>query len=322
MAARGICLLITETFEPTADFLLAEMRARQLPCVRWNLDHFPARSELTYRAGDAGVSGEIVTDGRRVPLDQIGSIWCRGFRPLDLPQGLSDDEHEFLRIESQRALDALLTINDVLWINHPLNHTRANSKPAQLFLAQSIGLAIPDSLMTNDAAAVVEFIAASEQSVIYKPHSQTVNLVREQAIYTGVISERELANIDLIQSSPGIFQKLVPKAFEVRATVVGRKIFAGRIDSQAHEESRIDWRRRPFDINEEPISLPDDVCEKIFTMMNRFQITYGAFDFIVTPDGQYVFLEVNPAGQYLWIEAATKMPITAAIADLLAGPLA
>ncbi len=99
-----VCLLITEQFEPTADFLLAELRRRDVPCIRWNLDRFPLGSSLTYRIADGHFAAEIFTDGRKVNLDRIGSIWCRGFRPLGLPNGMSDDDSTFVRDEAQRAL--------------------------------------------------------------------------------------------------------------------------------------------------------------------------------------------------------------------------
>ncbi|MEP7031215.1 MAG: MvdC/MvdD family ATP grasp protein [Pseudolabrys sp.] len=311
------CLLITERFEPTADFLLAELRRRNIPCLRWNLDQFPQSAALTYRASNDRFEGEMAIDGRRLDLASIGSIWCRGFRPSGFPAGLHEEDLKFVGDESQRAMDALLTIADVLWMNHPQCHTRANSKAAQLNKARLVGLDIPPTVITNDPQHVRDFIAQSPGAVVYKAHSQTLNLEPGKALYTGLVSEKEIKNLDLIQTSPGIFQKYVDKAFEVRATVVGSRVFAAKIDSQAKQESQVDWRRLPFDINE-PIDLPTDVQAKMQALMRIFGLNFGAFDFIVTPDGRYVFLEVNPAGQYMWVEAETKLPITAALVDVLA----
>jgi glutathione synthase/RimK-type ligase-like ATP-grasp enzyme len=106
---------------------------------------------------------------------------------------------------------------------------------------------------------------------------------------------------------------------EIRATVVGSRIFSGKINSQVNPETKIDWRHKPFDIEEEPIELPPELEAKIHALMRAFGLIYGALDLIVTPEGRHVFLEVNPAGQYLWVEAKTKLPITAALADVLAG---
>jgi glutathione synthase/RimK-type ligase-like ATP-grasp enzyme len=174
-------------------------------------------------------------------------------------------------------------------------------------------------VITNDPQEVRSFLARADGPVVYKAHSQTLNLEPGKALYTGIVSEQSLRQLDLIQTSPGIFQKYVPKAYEVRATVVGDRIFAVRIDSQANPETAIDWRRRPFDVDK-PIELPADIQAKTHALMRAFGLNYGAFDFIVTPDGRHVFLEVNPAGQYLWVEAETKLPITTALVDLLGRP--
>lgn len=311
------CLIITERFEPTADCVLAELRRRGIACLRWNLDSYPSESRISYRT-DPSFSGELACDGRSVDLAAIGGVWCRGFRPSGFPTSLDEEDLRFVKDEAQRALDALMTVLAVPWVNHPHNHARANSKAAQLMVAHELGFDVPHTLISNDSAQVRSFIEASATDTVYKAHSQSLNLEPGKALYTGVVTAKEIENLDLIRISPGVFQEYVPKSFELRVTVVGRKIFCGRIESQAGDETRVDWRRRPFDIEKEPFALPPDVEDKIHAFMRRFGLLYGALDFIVTPDGRFVFLEVNPAGQYLWVETVTKMPITAALAELLA----
>ena len=314
------CLLIAEQYEPTADFLLAELRRRGVPCVRWNLDQFPLGSSLTYRVRDGHLGGEIVSDGRRVDLGSVASVWCRGFRPSGFPNGMTGADRTFAELEAQRALDALLTTLKVTWINHPYSLARANSKPAQLSVALQVGLDIPPTVVTNDPAEVRGFVGQLTGDAVYKAHSQNIDLENGKALFTGLLTPKEMDKLDLIRVSPGIFQEFVAKAYEVRATVVGSRIFSGKIDSQANVESKIDWRHRPYDIEESPIELPADVEAKMHALMGELGLVYGAFDFIVTPEGRHVFLEVNPSGQYLWVEAATKLPITAALVDALTEP--
>lgn len=311
------CLLITERLEPTADLLLAELRRRDIPCLRWNLDQFPFNAELTYRLSDDHFGGELAIDGRRLDLASVGSIWCRGFRPSGFPENLSDVDRKFVENESQRALDALMTVMDVRWINHPHCHARANAKAAQLYVARQVGLEIPPTVITNDPEEARRFASQWNKQIVYKAHSQSFNLEPGKVLYTGIVSDSEIKDLDLIEISPGIFQKYVNKAYEVRVTVVGSRIFAGKINSQASAETAIDWRRRPYDIEEKPIQLPADVEAKLLALMNAFGLNYGALDLIVTPEGRHVFLEINPAGQYLWVEAVTKLPITAALAEEL-----
>lgn len=208
----------------------------------------------------------------------------------------------------------------VRWINHPHCNASANAKAAQLYVARQAGLDIPPTVITNDAREVRHFAGQSNERIVYKAHSQTFSLEPGKFLYTGIVGDSEVKNLDLIEISPGIFQKYVNKAYEVRATVVGSQIFAGKINSQANAETAVDWRRRPHDIEETPIRLPADIEVKILALMRAFGLYFGALDFIVTPEGRHVFLEVNPAGQYLWVEAATKLPITAALAEALSEP--
>jgi hypothetical protein len=311
------CLLITEQFEPTADWLIEELRARSVACVRWNLDRFPIGSTLTYGFSNDQSKTTINVDDREIDVDEIATIWCRGFRPSGLPDGLKPADHSFVQSECQRALDALLTVSNAVWVNHPQRHARANAKPAQLHIARHVGLDIPPTIITNDPKQANDFVSTSQDATVYKAMSQALALDPGKALFTGLVTAREADSLDLIRISPGIFQRLVPKAYEIRATVVGSRIFSGRIDSQANDDTRIDWRHRPYDVDSQPVDLPPHVCDGVLKMMEHFGLVYGAFDFIVTPDGRYVFLEVNPAGQYMWVETVTHLPITAALADAL-----
>ena len=141
-----------------------------------------------------------------------------------------------------------------------------------------------------------------------------------KVVFTGKLTEKELSKLEAIRLSPGIFQAHVAKAYEVRTTVVGSRIFSAKINSQSEARTSTDWRRAPFDVSYDVIDLPSDIEETIHAFMTSFRIVYGAFDFIVTPEGRYVFLEVNPAGQYMWIEFATGLEITSALADKLGVP--
>ncbi|MDO8874886.1 MAG: hypothetical protein Q8M24_01950 [Pseudolabrys sp.] len=310
------CLLITEQFEPTADLLVAEFRRRAAPCVRWNLDRFPVGSTMTYRTTDEGVRASIVTDGRTVDLDDVGSIWCRGVKADGFPPEIGAADKRFAEAESERMLTGLYTFAEVVWINHPHRHMRANSKPAQIAIASKVGLDVPATVITNDPDEVRRFIGGSNDKTVYKTLSQSLNTEIGTSLFTSIMTESAVANLDLIGITPGIFQRLVPKAYELRVTVVGSRVFSARIDSQSRPETNVDWRRLPFAVDAVH-DLSPDIEASIQALMKEFGLIYGAFDFIVTPDGRHVFLEVNPAGHYMWIESKLGLPITAALADVL-----
>ncbi len=318
--ATKTCLLIADRYESTADLLVIEMRRRGMPCVRWNLDQYPFGSALTYRISADRCDTEILTDGRRVSLGDVGSIWCRAYGPLDFPADLNGADRKFAVIEAERALAGLLSRPDIVWVNHPHRHILANSKPAQLAIARQLGLAIAPTLVTNDPNEARAFIDQAPGPVVYKSFSQGLDLPDGQAQFTGIVTAAEYRRLDLIRATPGVFQHYVPKDYELRVTVVGERIFAGRINSQKHADSSVDWRHRPFDMEHEPYALPAEIGTSIHAFMQAFGLVYGAFDFIVTPEGRHVFLEINPGGQYMWVESTTGMPITAALADALTAP--
>jgi glutathione synthase/RimK-type ligase-like ATP-grasp enzyme len=138
------------------------------------------------------------------------------------------------------------------------------------------------------------------------------------ARYTEAVSTRDIGHVRSVRYCPIIVQAVVPKRIELRITVVGRRVFAAEIHSQASNHTRLDWRRYDmFETPHRPHDLPPDVERRCIQLVARLGLCYGAIDMVLTPDGRYVFLEINPNGQYLWIEQATGLPISDAICDLL-----
>jgi glutathione synthase/RimK-type ligase-like ATP-grasp enzyme len=310
-------LLITEQFDPNADNLIQELRHRGAPYVRWNLDRYPLQSSLTFATTATGFGGAIETDGRIVSFEDIGSVWYRAYRASGFPAGFNAEQRQFAEQEAEMALEALPAVTNWQWINDPRYHRQARWKPAQLSTARRLGLAIPQTVISNDPDKVRAFCEQYGPDVIYKPLSQSSDLAPGKAIFTGLVTPEASSSLDLIRHTPGIFQKLIPKAYEVRLTVVADKMFAARILSQEKEQTKIDWRVAPYDVKHEPVEVPQDIRYLVTAFMTEFKLVYSCLDFIVTPDGQYVFLESNPGGQYLWVEYLTGLPITEAIADAL-----
>jgi len=115
---------------------------------------------------------------------------------------------------------------------------------------------------------------------------------------------------------------LVPKSLEIRVTVVGQRVMSAAVDSQVSARATHDWRRDGVRMLQDwrPYELPIEVEEKILRLMDHFSLNYGAIDVILTPDGKHVFLELNPCGEFFWLERSPGLPISDAIADLLLAP--
>ena len=118
--------------------------------------------------------------------------------------------------------------------------------------------------------------------------------------------------------APVIIHEYVPADVDLRVTVVGSEVFPAAIHSQ-DSAYPVDFRMDMANTRIEADELPADVSERLLELMARLGIVYGAIDLRRTPDGRHVFLEVNPAGQWLFVELATEQPIAAAVArELLA----
>ena len=114
--------------------------------------------------------------------------------------------------------------------------------------------------------------------------------------------------------SAHLFQAQVPKVADVRAVVVGGQVFSARITAPP---GVVDWRAEYQSLTYEPVPCPDGIRGALVRFLAAFGLNFGAFDFAVTADGAWWFLECNPNGQWAWLEDAAGLPITTAIADLL-----
>jgi glutathione synthase/RimK-type ligase-like ATP-grasp enzyme len=144
---------------------------------------------------------------------------------------------------------------------------------------------------------------------------------QELVVFTNRVKPEDLADLSGLRLCPVTFQEMIPKALELRVTVAGDRVMAASIDSQSSERAAHDWRRDGLRMIQDwrPYQLPREVEEKVLRLMDYFVLNYGAIDIIVTPDGRHVFLEINPAGEFFWLERCPGLPVSDAIADVLLG---
>lgn len=142
---------------------------------------------------------------------------------------------------------------------------------------------------------------------------------QEFSIFTSRVLEEHLGELESARLSPAIYQELVPKRFDIRVTVVGSQIFAAAIDSQSDPLAMVDWRKTDNpELPHYTATLPERVNTLLLRLMSSLRLTFGAIDMIQTSGGDYVFLEVNPSGQWLWIDDKLCLGISDAIANWLA----
>ncbi|USQ79237.1 hypothetical protein NF556_16700 [Ornithinimicrobium faecis] len=280
-----------------------------------DLSRFPQQADLSLHFTCCGQRDLSLSVGEE-PLDlaDIGSIWWRRpQQPLVDPAIHRETHRMFAANEMQEALSGLWHALDVFWINDPARDHVAHRKVGQLRVAHEVSLRIPDTLITNNPDRARSFIdARGYTQVIYKAFSALPEEWRE----TRLLRPEELALLDNVRYAPVIFQEYVEAVYDLRITVVGEHVFAAAIHSQ-ETSYPVDFRMDMANARVEAVELPEDVCDKLLALMARMGLVYGAIDMRLRPDGEYVFLEINPAGQFLFIEQETGQPIAAAIAETL-----
>jgi hypothetical protein len=275
---------------------------------------FPAALRVDARFGANHESLRFgLPDGRTVDLESVGAVWYRRVRPLTVHDALQDPTAKlFAWSESNEALLGVWYSLDCFWMNPPTADEVAQRKIRQLQVARGVGLSIPDTLVTNEPAFARDFVEHHGPGpVVRKAFRNIAEAPRE----TAVVRDTELALIDSVRYAPVIFQRYVPLQFDLRVTVIEDDVFAAAIESDADYE--VDYRLGLGSATISPYDLPDDVATGLFRLMKRLGVSFGAIDMRVTPDGEHVFLEINPAGEYLFISERTGQPIPAAIASCL-----
>jgi hypothetical protein len=285
---------------------------------------FPAHGELRVAYGDAGLERcELRMRDDVIDLRAVTAVWNRRPAPPAADARLREAHRKVVESASEAALGGAWSLMECLWLPGPPHALeRTEFKMTQLAVAARLGLAIPRTVIANSPDEALEMYERTGGRMIAKPLTRGAVPGRDgedRLAYTRLVRRRDLKDLHTLRWSPVILQEYVPKHVELRVTVVGSEIFPAEIESQASSRSRDDWRR--YDLARTPYrrhTLPADVAERLHAVVRAFGLCYGAIDLVLTPDGRYVFLEINGNGQWLWIEELTQMPIADAIASLLA----
>ena len=285
-------------------------RPYRLVDIAW----FPSKMSLTAEAGqDRLALGLTPSDDFPIDLDEVGAVWYRRLRPMTIDDTITDPVGRlFAWSESNEALQGLWYSLDCFCMNPPLADEAAQRKVLQLKVAREVGLSIPETCITNDPTEARSFVERADGvKVIRKAFRNIPQAPRP----TATVEMADLARIDAVRFAPVIFQHFVAADLDLRTTVIDGEMFTAAIRSDAAHQ--VDYRAGLGTASVAPYSLPDDVADRLRQLMDRLGLKFGAVDFRVTPEGEHVFLEVNPAGEYLFACDRTGQPVPEAIADCL-----
>lgn len=306
-------MILIITF-PDNDHVTRVTQHLSQPYALLDMADFPRRACLHAAAGGAMDSLLLdLPDGRRIDLDRVGAVWNRRIKPFDIDPGITDQTGRlFAWSETTEAVNGLWYAMDCFWMNHPTADERALRKVTQHRIAHRLGLRIPETLVTNGPEAARAFVARhASTGVIRKAFRNIPEAPRE----TMKVGPAEAEHLDAVRFAPVIFQEYIPPALDLRVTCVDGEMFATAFRSAP--EFAVDYRPGIGSAEVFAYTLPDDIATRLQALLDHFGLKYGAVDVRVTPEGEHVFLEVNPAGEYLFAAERTGQPVAQAIAAAL-----
>lgn len=318
-------LIITHSNDnECVDLVTKALADRGSKAFRFDTDKFPTEQGVTIHYSGDRERVVLSRDGDSVEVGELAGAW---HRRLNVGGALSPEMDAQIRhasvLESQRVVHGMLATLPCFVIDPMTRIRHAENKQLQLSIAREIGLDTPKTLVTNDPAAVRGFFDECRGRMVTKMMASFAVYEEglEKVVFTNPVAARDLDDLAGLKYCPMTFQEHLDKSVELRTTVVGDRVFTAAVDSGKLERSKTDWRREGRALLEhwKAFDLAKDVEAKLLKLMDAFGLNYGAVDFIVTPEGRCVFLEVNPAGEFFWLEREPGFPISHAIADVMLG---
>jgi glutathione synthase/RimK-type ligase-like ATP-grasp enzyme len=317
-------LVITNKNDAHVDYIIPNLKKRGANVLRINTEDFPRKNSINIALADGYHNFTLLTIFGNTDISSICSVWYRRPGKPEPSFAIANEEYiKFFYNETQEVLNALYLLVDCLWVNHPNDIRLSDNKIYQLVQAKKLGFNIPNTIVTTNPEIAKDFIASSKNSVIIKPLKYIIlngySNQKNKTIYTSLVSSGEMDFLEEIKLCPVLMQENIIKDIELRVTVIGEKVFTAAIQSQKSDITRIDWRKgiNKFVLEYSVYNLPENIEQLCISLVRSMNLKFGAIDIIKTHAGEYIFLEINPNGQWLWIELATGMPIGDSLVDLL-----
>ena len=300
--------------EHTQD-VIGRLRERGRSVHLLDLGSVPSQRSISveWRA-DRPMHAVVDGTGEAIDLADVGVVWWRRVRPFGIDQAVTAPHaRAFALSETTQAVYGMLDSLDCPWVNPRAADDTGHHKPFQWSVAQDVGLRVPRTLVTNRPEDAGRFIAElGREQTICKAFLASLDAWRE----TRVVSAEDVARLDLVRLAPVIFQEYVD-GVDLRITIVGDRLFPCAIDAR-RTRYPVDMRMVVGEADVSPTTLPRSVEHDLLRLMRRLDLRYGAVDMRRTDAGEHYFLEVNPAGQWHFVEHRTGLPISDAVADELA----
>ncbi|MCL6597503.1 MAG: hypothetical protein K6T81_02040 [Alicyclobacillus macrosporangiidus] len=313
-------LIYTNSEDLTADYFILYLEQQHIPFFRFNTDQYPSLMDITYLINSGEVNGYFRSPVGEVELSQITSVWYR--KPVYQRYIYENSSlNQYITMEIESSLEGVVRSLPANFVSHPKFIYHAEHKLVQLQKAINIGFRVPDTILTSVYDDGYAFLEKHEHSII-KPvrRGRIIEGNTITMLYTTRISQTEFKqHRDSLNVGPAYMQKQISKQYDLRVTVFGNTCFCVAIHSQQHEETQLDWRRRQDVLKQTVFQLPKYVSQKCIELVKSLNLKFGAIDLILDTNGEYYFLEINPTGQWAWMEQSLDLPMREALYRTLEG---
>ena len=272
--------------------------------------HYPGRYNLSWEVGKDGLRGYLASPERSVDLAELTGVYARyvNYRGGPERSDFSTSERQMIDAEYQASLMHLLDLLPCTVVNRAKASTSNDSKIYQSFLAESVGLCTPRTLVTTDPDEVKSFYESCGHRVIYKSLSSIRSIVSR-------LSDADLEErLSRVRNCPTQFQEVV-EGDDIRVHTVNDEVFATQIVSDVS-----DYRYAGRDggsLAMRECDLPSPIAEACLQMAHSLGLVLSGIDLRKTPDNQYYCFEINPSPGFIFYERMTGQPISEAVANAL-----
>lgn len=323
MAKKTILLLTHSKDYYTIDRVEKAIARKGCRPFRFNTDKFPEEVKLSIYLEEGEVVLSLQEENRQKKFyaKDVYSVWVRKIGTPHIPENMDPLLRQGCITESLEVLEIFLRVFDnVRWIDDPARVRKAEDKLYQLRTAQSVGLTTPRTLITNDPQEVRDFYHSLQGDMVAKMITPlTVSMEGNTPfMHTSRVKPEDLQHLETLRYSPMAFQEYIPKEYELRIIYIDGELFTGALHWKNPGEAPVDWRTPDQQAFQwEYFNVPETPADKIRALMKQMRLYFGALDVIVTPGGQFVFLEVNPTGEWGMLERDLGLTISDAIANAL-----
>lgn len=309
-------LILTSDQDLTADYLIIELMRRGLPYFRLNSEEL-SEAEFTFSLDGSGTARSISVGPRSLDLGAVEAVWYRrAVHPIPKVP-LSPAERHFVSGEIRHLVTGLVLNPRVKWVNPIDKVSIAEHKLYQLQVAAKLGFRIPRTLVSNDVEKLKAFALENPNGTICKPiyHGLFFDGTSNHSIYTRRFDVDTL-DADSVKACPVLLQEEIPRIGDVRVTFIGRHCFVADVRGNP---SLVDWRDPGMAVDFSVSAIDDKTTTLCRNLLMDLGLAYGAFDFVRTPSDELVFLEVNPTGEWAWLENRLGFPMRDAFVETFFG---